>query len=479
MNAVKRALRTLGRPLWRRVWARIEARIASIELRLKNSEIQIESRMRNVELHTINQEILEFRIDELRKRVRADLAAEIYLVRQELEDKKADIQGIIRDCETFLVGRQTEIAESDSEIEKLQSKIEAMRSSMEDLRGQMGERAKSEEKEAEGTRSSIVGLRVQMEERAKIEGKETEDIRSSIAGLSVQIEGRTKADEKKLEDMRSSIAGLRGQMEERAKTEEKLEAALREARSKIIADWVLEEWQYLQPKDVVGMEFTRVGRRGDGGYVMVDDFVDCRYALSFGVGTEISWDLAIVGRGLTVFLYDQTIDSIPVQHEKLKLRRFGLGESHDPKGAKQSLPKILSHEGLQDDSNLILKIDVEGAEWKALRQIAAQEMQLFRQIVVEFHGLADYSDHDKHIERLYTLKKMAETHQVVHVHANNWGRYVIIGGIPVPDVVEVTFARATYRFADCTRVFPTGLDSPNNSDRAELIFRGPLLSASA
>ena len=36
-------------------------------------------------------------------------------------------------------------------------------------------------------------------------------------------------------------------------------------------EWAFEEWRYLSPMDVNGKSFTRVGRKGDGGYVMIDD----------------------------------------------------------------------------------------------------------------------------------------------------------------------------------------------------------------
>ena len=241
----------------------------------------------------------------------------------------------------------------------------------------------------------------------------------------------------------------------------------------IAGDRLREEWQYLQPMDVIGSQFTRIGRQGDGGYVMIDDFADCRYALSFGVRTGISWDLALAERGLSVFLYDHKIDAIPIEHANLKFRRIGLGYGGGNECQKRSIAELLKQEGIiHHRTGLILKIDIEGDEWDVLRQVSEKELRPFAQIMIEFHNLADCALH-QHTAELYALKKLAETHQVVHLHANNYGECAIIGGVAIPDVLEVTYAsREKYSFAECTRRFPTIMDYPNNPDRADIALQG-------
>ena len=246
--------------------------------------------------------------------------------------------------------------------------------------------------------------------------------------------------------------------------------------SKMAAILVREEWRYLSPKDVAGMEFVRIGRTGDGGYVMLNDLADCRRGISIGVGKELSWDLEIANKGINLALYDHTIDNLVTQHEHIHFRRFGARATGASEPNKMSLPEMITAEGLNAEPHMLLKIDIEGDEWNILEGISAGLMTKFSQVLVEFHGMSDFSLHDKHLKRMYVLKALAATHQCVHLHANNWGVYRIVGGIPIPDVIEATFAsRDRYSFRECVRQFPTPIDFPNNADRAEFMIIPELL----
>jgi hypothetical protein len=246
--------------------------------------------------------------------------------------------------------------------------------------------------------------------------------------------------------------------------------------SKKAAALVREEWQYLHPKDVADVDFVRIGRNGDGGYVMLNDLSECRFGISIGVGQEISWDLALADRGINLSLYDHTIGKLLVHHPGIKFRSVGGRSPRDDALNKMPLSEMITAEGLGDECNMLLKIDIEGDEWAVLKGIDPQLLEKFSQIVVELHGMCDFEPHEKHLTRLYALKAIAATHQCIHIHANNWGDYCIIGGIPVPDVVEATFAlRSRYTFIECGRRFPTTLDHPNNADCAEFMVVPELL----
>ena len=53
--------------------------------------------------------------------------------------------------------------------------------------------------------------------------------------------------------------------------------------------------------------------------------------------------------------------------------------------------------------------------------------------------------------------------EVVHLHANNFSPWAIIGNVPFPDVVEVTYAnRIRYHFKQTGESFPTPIDAPND-----------------
>ena len=119
---------------------------------------------------------------------------------------------------------------------------------------------------------------------------------------------------------------------------------------------------------------------------------------------------------------------------------------------------------LPEESDLILKIDVEGAEWDVLNSLSLDTLGRFRQIAAEFHNLHSIDDTD-HFERIISsLSKVSQTHVLTNFHINNWASYQLVAGVPFPDVVEVTYLR---------RVSPIGnhfyLDIPlNHSNNADL-----------
>jgi hypothetical protein len=240
--------------------------------------------------------------------------------------------------------------------------------------------------------------------------------------------------------------------------------------SRLAAEWVSEEWRYLCPMIANDAEFIRIGREGDGGYVMVDDFIGVGHGVSIGIGTELSWDLSMADRGIKMLLVDHTIPELAATHPNFKFERVGLGTLDSDAPDLAPLSKIIELAGLDTSEKAILKIDVEGHEWEALIETDSAEFKKFSQIVIELHGLADYSDHDAHLRRLYVLRNLAATHQVVHLHANNWGGYKIVGGKPVPDVVECTWVRRDlFTFSEFDRnSLQVHKDVPNNADKADI-----------
>ena len=228
--------------------------------------------------------------------------------------------------------------------------------------------------------------------------------------------------------------------------------------------------------DVNGKSFTRVGRKGDGGYVMIDDLA----ALELGQSalasiTEISWDLELAERGVQVLLYDPTVQNIPTQHPNIKFNQLGLGSSDTNDGAKRPLSDILEEEGIGNSGGMALKIDIEGDEWRALRDSPSEQLERFSQILLELHGMSDYSDHKNHINRMYVLKKLPDASGCAssrqQLGRNQGYRHDCHSGC---DRGHSCFPENTTRFPLFTRTFPTSLDYPNNADRADILLTLPV-----
>jgi hypothetical protein len=82
----------------------------------------------------------------------------------------------------------------------------------------------------------------------------------------------------------------------------------------------------LRPHRAAGFSKIRVGRENDGGYVMLDDFSGVSAAYSLGIKDDVSWDLQMADRGLTIYMYDHTIDALPMSHSRLHWTEAGIQE---------------------------------------------------------------------------------------------------------------------------------------------------------
>ena len=220
----------------------------------------------------------------------------------------------------------------------------------------------------------------------------------------------------------------------------------------------------LTPFRVKDYRKIRVGGFTDGGYVMIDSFPAQSKAYSLGVGGDVSWDLDMASREIDVYQFDHTVNAPPSSHKRFKFSKMGIAAEPSPEGPFETLDNLISANN-HTRSNLILKMDIEDAEWQVLTGTGSETLNLFSQIVVEFHGLARLFQTPWQDAMKSALAKLRRTHVPFHVHGNNWGSYAIVSGVPVPDVLEVSFAnRSMYNFEVNQEHFPTPLDRPCKLD---------------
>lgn len=220
----------------------------------------------------------------------------------------------------------------------------------------------------------------------------------------------------------------------------------------------------ISPMEVKGEKYVRVGRNYDGGYVMLDDFqkrkVDAAY--SFGIGKDISWDEDIANRGIDVFMFDHTIDRLPKHSPKIHYFKTGV-TGYEKRANLETLGELIIKNGHTTCKNLIMKMDVEGCEWDVFKEATLDVVSQFSQIVVELHGLSMAVYDQKYLSIVNVLKKINQTHQSIHVHANGMAPILWIGKLVLPDVLEVTYIRRTDvkdKLIANTQQFPTEIDRP-------------------
>jgi hypothetical protein len=213
----------------------------------------------------------------------------------------------------------------------------------------------------------------------------------------------------------------------------------------------------------------RLGSLGDGGYVVPDDLAGLDGVISLGIGDEVSFDLDLAERGCTIFQYDPTVDGPPKPHSNFHFERIGWAR-HDS-GDARSLATMLDENHLQGSTDLMLKFDVEDAEWDALQSVAIDDLAKFRVVVGEFHGLETLTEPDRFQLICQAFERLTANHVVTHVHPNNNGGIELVEGIVVPRILEITFLRRDRaKFIADHQPIPTPLDYANVAWKREIVM---------
>ena len=206
------------------------------------------------------------------------------------------------------------------------------------------------------------------------------------------------------------------------------------------SEYYHEIWKLLHISKAEDYELIRLGRNNDGGYIMLDDFSsDDKIAYSFGISRDVSWDKAMASRGYDVFMYDHTIDSLPEENERFHWFKLGISDSSTNDERLKTLECLIGQNHHEGKQNMILKMDVEGAEWGFLENVKPETLNRFSQILFEFHGMNEPRFYGR-IPNI--LRKLNQTHKLIHIHGQNAGYYICTGGKTFCNQIEVSYVRS-------------------------------------
>ena len=219
-------------------------------------------------------------------------------------------------------------------------------------------------------------------------------------------------------------------------------------------------------------KMCRLGRHGDGGYVMADAFRQGGIAYSFGINDDVSWDEDMAKRGYDVYMYDHTIETLPYERSEFHFYRCGIMSIPSVSPHMETLENLLHNNCHMNVNNMILKMDVEGVEWEVLASIDENILARFDQIVLEYHGLLTA---DGEMEKLIysALSKINSTHKLIHLHGNNMGIYMRLNDKVIPNDIEATYVRKGFPriiWSNSEVNLPLDIDEPNDLCRPDLIL---------
>jgi len=211
-----------------------------------------------------------------------------------------------------------------------------------------------------------------------------------------------------------------------------------------------------------GIPLLRLGPDGDGGYLVPDDLEGIGACFSPGVDRESGFELACARRGMEVFMADASVDGPAAEHPGFHFTKTWLGAVSEP--GSITLEDWVAHSGTAAETDLLLQIDIEGAEYETLLAAPEPLLRRFRVIVGEFHHLNQLwnAPYFGIVSRVFA--KLLRTHRVVHLHPNNRFPPFEHGGLEIPPLLEFTFLRRDRGDAPVpVTAFPHPLDRDNTS----------------
>jgi len=218
--------------------------------------------------------------------------------------------------------------------------------------------------------------------------------------------------------------------------------------------------QSLRPVEP-GVELVRIGPENDGGYLVPDDLAGIRNVFSPGVSNESGFEAALADRGMRVFLADYSVDGPAQRHANFDFDKRFVGCLTDERYITLDdwhAAKL----GTDADSELLLQMDIEGAEYETLLAASPRLLGRFRLMVIEFHWLPQLWNEPFFALASRAFAKLLATHAVVHIHPNNCCGSVKSAGLEIPRIAEFTLLRKDrLRATGYRTTFPHPLDRPN------------------
>jgi Methyltransferase FkbM domain len=212
-----------------------------------------------------------------------------------------------------------------------------------------------------------------------------------------------------------------------------------------------------------GQDLVRMGPAFDGGYLLPDDLIGIEALYSPGVSDTLGFDLEIAKRRIPCFLADGTVEQPSNMQSSMNFEKMMIGKG--PADTFMSLDSWVTRTA-PSHGDLMLQMDIEGAEYEVLLATPRALLDRFRIIVLELHWVDRYLFGDARVQLDHLMDRLLENHIICHLHPNNVCPPVNILGRSVPPLIELTLLRKD-RLAGVTsdeQVYPHPLDAPNDTN---------------
>lgn len=215
----------------------------------------------------------------------------------------------------------------------------------------------------------------------------------------------------------------------------------------------------------VGHELIRVGSKRDGGYLLPDVLDGIEKCFSPGVDISSEFEDELVERyGMECFLADYSVDGPASENPSFHFDKKFLGVRNDDQFIRLEdwVEKYAAH----DTSDLLLQMDIEGAEFAVLLDTPQSVLKRFRVMAIEFHSMETAFEIGAFPMIKAAFEKLAEHFTIAHIHTNNYQRIWKRGDVEIPSVMEITLLRNDWVQKDSKPLtFPHPLDELNEVNK--------------
>jgi hypothetical protein len=233
------------------------------------------------------------------------------------------------------------------------------------------------------------------------------------------------------------------------------------SESKYLEKRIVEFKNIINPTLIPIKDFIRIGSQFDGGYVVPKIAIKrSSFLVSGGISNNNEFEIALAKKGFVGVQIDYSISAPPEAHTNLFFVKKILGEEISLKQATRYFSKL---------DGGILKLDIEGSEYKVISDF--NDFSRFNLIIIEFHYLNQIIDPKFYRNLKRSLLKIQKTHSLVYMSPNNCCGYSIIGGQPIPKIIEFTWLKTNlvnkYK-SNASKSNYRSLSSPNKPFKAKL-----------
>jgi len=218
-------------------------------------------------------------------------------------------------------------------------------------------------------------------------------------------------------------------------------------------------------------ELIRIGPNFDGGYLVPSDLNGISTCFSPGVSTSSHFEADLLKYyGIKSHLADFSVEGPPHGFQPLSFTKKFLGSHNDE--IFMTLEKWVQNSWEYDmNSDFILQMDIEGAEYDSLLATPDYLLKKFRIIILEIHGLENWGFPAYYKIANALISKLTQHFIVVHNHPNNCSGTFSMNGVDLPSTIEITLLRKDRcKFIEPASSIPHILDFPCCSHMPEVIL---------